>query len=276
MNNDISSKVNSFNNINQLEEYLTNLVKNKHQNDFVCIFLGGSFVRNTQTSLSDIDYTTVVSDKFSHSKFYFELIELEEQLRLLSNFYFEKCEVLPDKTGDEEYLWIKRMLPETRFVSGDKRFYDDICNFYEKLEYTRPPKFKTIHKSYGKLLELIARIKKWRKNNNFVEMVYYGSKLAEHVRRLVLEINGPIALRSENFFLEGHFSLPLLPEKFEELYLEINRYTAESITLDEYERCCIELVLNTSKFLTTHKDKIDPDTITLLESPVLRDFIELK
>ena len=264
-----------FNSISDLDLYVEKLVKQYHPDDFNCIFLGGSFVRKTQTLLSDIDYTACANGSINHSRFYFEIIEIEKILRLLSIYFFEKVELLPKKeaVGDEEYLWMKKMLPNTRFVSGNKTFYNKVAKFYSNLEYSRKPKHKTIHKSYGKLLELIARIKKWHQKDNFVEMAYYGEKLAEHVRRLVVEMNGPMSVTSENFYLDAHFELPLLPDAFKELYLTLNRYSSKAISPDQYEKACIDLVINTSDFLKKHKAKLDEWTIQLLENPNLKSFL---
>ncbi len=125
------------------------------------------------------------------------------------------------------------------------------------------------------MLELIARIKKWYEKDNFVEMVYYGVKLAEHVKRLVIEVNGPIAVKSENNFLETHFKLPKQPKDFEKLYLTVNRYTANGISAKEYRNSCITLVQNTADFLLENKEKVDVWTLDLLTSSIFKEYLYL-
>jgi hypothetical protein len=269
--------VKEFKSLVEVDEYVNGLVINVHPNDLNCIFLGGSFVIGTQTPLSDIDYTACVKNKFNHSRFIFQIIKLKNTLRLLSIYFYNIDEILPrvSDVNDEHYLWIKGMMSNTRFAAGNKKRYESIVNFYKKLTYSRQPKAKTLHKSFGKLLELIARIKKWNQQNKFPEMVYFGQKLAEHTRRLIIEINGPITIRSENYYLEAHFDLPSLPKNYKDLYLIINRYNQKACTLDQYENACTEMVLSTIKFLQAHKKKLDPWTLGLLADTDLTKYVQL-
>lgn len=270
-------KTKTFTNIADVDSYVIDKIQSLHSNSQTFFFLGGSFARKSETKLSDIDYTACINDKIEHPRFYFEIINVGSVIRLLSIYFYSYDEVLIDnsKVDDEVYLWMKLFLPKTRFVGGDKSKYDEIYKFYSELSYTRKPKAKTVHKSFGKLLELIARIKKWYGQDNFVEMVYYGTKLAEHVRRLVIEVNGPIALESENKYLQGHFDLPLLPKDFEKLYIQLNRYTQKEIDPKVYRDYCITLVKNTAKFLLENKQAVDDWTLQLLSNESFEQYVDL-
>ena len=266
----------AFSAILDIDRYVIDVVGQMHPNTDVSIFLGGSFARGKETSLSDIDYTVCVDDAIKHPRFYFELTILDKTPRLLSIYFYSYEEILIDKSkvDDEVYLWMKFFLPETRYVGGNKKVYATIRNFYTNLEYDRKFSAKTVHKSFGKLLELIARIKKWEDKGNFVEMVYYGTKLAEHVRRLVVEVNGPIAVGSENVYLQRHFDLPKLPRDFKGLYLEINRYSTNAIAPAEYRAFCVALVKNTAVFLTENKASVDDWTLSLLTNKIFTKYVD--
>ncbi len=266
-----------FTSIEDLNDHVTSVVRSLHSENFL-VFLGGSFARGSFTDLSDIDYTACVDGSVSHSRFYFKIIKLENKLRLLSIYFFKYDEILIDdsKVDDEVYLWMKEFIPETKFISGDKTTYDNLMAFYSNLKYTREPKDKTIHKSFGKLFELILRIKKWEQKGDFAEMVYYGTKLAEHVRRIVIEINGPIAVKSENVYLDAHYTLPKLPKDFKKLYMTVSRLNIEAITTESYFAACRSLVVNTIDFLNEYKEKLDSWSKGLLESDTLEDFLSFK
>lgn len=266
-----------FNSIEELNQEVISICKQQHPDDLELIFMEGSFVYGTPTKLSDVDYTATVSKPFKHSKFLFKLLEVDGVLRLVSVYFFTKEEyhLSPELIEDEDYLWNKGMMPLTKFIYGNQALYDQIKEFYANLTYTRPPKGKTIHKSFGKLLELTARVKKWESKNNAIEMAYYGQKIAEHVRRLIVEINGPMSLKTENEFLEEHYRLAKLPTDFETLYPIVACLDFSGISKEEYREKCKILVHNTIIFLKKYENLLDPFSQDLINNPRITEFIEL-
>jgi predicted nucleotidyltransferase len=122
------NKLKSFKTLSEIDDYVNKTTRELHQNCDNFIFLGGSFARNSETQLSDIDYSVCVDEKIEHPRFYFELISLNGTPRLLSNYYFQYDEILINNSqvDDEIYLWMKLFLPETRFVGGNEANYEKV------------------------------------------------------------------------------------------------------------------------------------------------------
>ena len=261
-------------NIRAVNNYVTNIVKKLHPKPEPLIFLGGSFSYGKPSPYSDIDYTVVIKEKFDHSIFKFELVKLNKIVRLLSIYFYYIDDILMPKEnlGVEEYLWHKDMMPQTTFVYGDRKLFNKICDLYKDFEYTKSPNQGKIHKSLGKLFELLSRIKKFEQVGNEMLMIYYGNKLAEHVLRLVKEYNNPIHVRSENFLLDTIFNLKKTPKDFKDLYLKINRYTLEGISKSQYVADCKSLTENVLEWIKFFEHSKDIFTYDLLKSSYFKEY----
>lgn len=265
-------------NYKDLDKWVIREVKKLHEKDYGFVFLSGSLIRGGFGQLSDIDYTACVHEKLTHPRFIFRIVEIDGCLRPVSIFFYTISELdIPQSEVDEEYyLWVKGMMSNSKFVDGDEDIYTKIVDFTKQVEFSRTPSHKTLHKSFGKLLELLQKVRKYHQKSDEDRMVYYGLKLAEHVHRLVKELNSPLALQSESQLYQAYLSLENVPSSFEELFPVLARVNLEACSIDTYWQSAQILVGNTFKWLgqPENRSRLDPFSLELLEDPSTDQFIK--
>lgn len=240
------------------------------------IFLSGSFVKGNFSPLSDLDYTACINEPINHPRFYFTVIDHEGTLRMMSIYFYERHELMKpiEDIDDAYYLWEKDMMPNSKFISGDKESYDNLVLFCKNLIYTRPVKKKTIHKSFGKLFDLLVKLKKYLIAENELLLKYYGSKLAEHVRRLVAEYNGPIHLKGESEYVEAHLAMDG-PASFKKSYSDLAGYSFTVLTPKKYYEKAFNLVIDTIDFIhTVPQSDVDDFSLELLQNKNLEELLK--
>lgn len=265
--------------IEQIHSEIVDKVLSLHSKDTVeMVFLSGSAVKGNFTEYSDIDYTACISEAIQHPRFYFTLLDHDGAPRVVSIFFYESVELLrsTEQVDDEFFLWEKEMLRHSRFIFGKEEVYNKLLHFCNELRYTREPKGKTIHKSFGKLLELLVKMKKYFQVNDALLLKYYGQKLAEHVRRLVLEFNGPIYLKGESEYVRRHFEMES-PRGFADDYQTLAGLSFTEQIQSAYLATAQRLVTNTITFIREQPSELlDDFSKQLLENKLLDSLIDMQ
>lgn len=251
-----------MNNLKKLNKKTLDFIKELHPNDFDFAFISGSIVRGGFSKFSDIDYTACVSEKFEHPRFNFKVIQYEGRPRVVSIYFYLTNELLrKEEEIDEEYwLWEKQMMLNCDFIGGNKSLFDKAVKTAKNTNYSRGIDPKTFHKSLGKLLELLVKVRKYLDKKDVKMMSYYGFKLAEHARRIIAEINPKLSLRSESEFLNANLNFTDTPKGFKTFYPLIAGYSLSTLDEKEYFRRCKKLVKILFKFVS--ENKIFPDKFT--------------
>ena len=171
---------------------------------------------------------------------------------------------------EDYYLWTKKMMQKGKaeFVHGNKALFDKIIDFNIRSTFAKEPNVRAIHRSTGKLLELLIKLRKYYDQNNLQQMIYYGMKLSEHSKKILLEYNQPLSLNSESEMFETIIHLKNKPRCFSKLYSIISRLTGKGISTKEYFLVTYEFVSELLAFVKENIIEEDVFTQALFDSPV--------
>lgn len=269
-----------FETIQDLHNYTITVCQQLHPEDLDLLFISGSIARGTATAYSDVDYTACVAETYSHPAFKFFVAEIAGTPRIVSIYFYHtpNLAITQDQMDEEHYLWEKNMMQygKAEYVFGNKTLFSDIIEFYKTATYEKKPKSKSVHKSTGKLLELLVKVRKYKDKNDLSLMIYYGMKIAEHCRRIVFEANPPLSLNSESEMLSAILSMSLQPENFSRLYLKVARINGDKTNPKMYFRYAYQLVEETLIFVVNTKSLTETFGEELFRSPILLLLCHIK